>query len=213
MAHLKAIVLAAGLSTRFHGNKLLYSVCGTPLIVRAITSLIRKEEIGNIVVVTGHMREEVEETIKRHFMEHLEGGRITAVYNPLFREGGMSSSVKRGLEVIDKGSDILVLPGDVGCLSESTIDEVIEKYKETSWPILVACLKGRHGHPIIFRASLRGELEAIGEDSQGLKEVVKNHIKDVYCVETEDPGVLLDIDTSEDVRKCEDLLRGKNLCF
>lgn len=209
MRGIQALVLSAGLSTRFPGNKLLFPVGGVPLIVRTISNLVVHDRIEKIIIVTGFMREEIEAVIRRYFEPALRTHKITFVYNPLYKEGGMSSSIRKGLEIADKLSDILVMPGDVGCISSETIKVVLDKHASSLSLITVACYKGRHGHPIIFKSTLRSELESIDEETYGLKKVVKNHVNEVNCVETNDPGVVLDIDTIDDLRKCEELISEK----
>ncbi|NAZ11567.1 MAG: NTP transferase domain-containing protein [Desulfurococcales archaeon] len=211
MRGIQAIVLSAGLSTRFPGNKLLFPLGGIPIVARTIRSLVVQEKIEKVIVVTGFMREDVEAAIKRHTEPSLLDSKVIFVYNPMYREGGMSSSIKKGLEMVPRDSDILVMPGDVGCISAETIKAVLDYHVSSTSQITVACYKGRHGHPIIFKSTLRNELEAINETTYGLKKVVKNHINEVNCVETSDPGVVLDIDTTSDIEICEDLLMKKGI--
>jgi bifunctional UDP-N-acetylglucosamine pyrophosphorylase/glucosamine-1-phosphate N-acetyltransferase len=66
MQAVHAVVLAAGKSTRFGAvfNKLLMPLCGKPLVTY-ITDLLTMLNIGTIVVV-GHLREAVIETITTH---------------------------------------------------------------------------------------------------------------------------------------------------
>lgn len=204
-----AIVLAAGLSSRFPGNKLLTIVGGFPLIVRTIRNLVVQEKLNRIVVVTGYMREEIENVINTYFEEKIKSGKIRIAYNPLFRNVGMSSSIKVGLSFVDLTADILIMPGDVGCVEENTIRMVLERHVESTLPITIACYKGRHGHPILFKSFLRRELEDINEETYGLKRIINDYLKQINCVETNDKGVIIDIDTLGDVKKCEDLLSKK----
>lgn len=204
---IQAIVLAAGLSSRFEGNKLLAELAGQPVIVRTLRNLTSQENVDKIVVVTGYMREEVEETIGRFFEEELSSGRIVFVFNPMYKEGGMSSSVKRGLEEIDRHAHVMILPGDVACLRKSTIQRLIEEHILRGHLITVACYGDKHGHPVIFSYLLRGELEQIDEESMGLKKVIRIYKGDIYCLDTGDEGTIVDIDTIDELKICEELVK------
>lgn len=206
----EAIVLAAGLSTRFKPNKLLERVEGTPLIVRAVQAVLSSDLVTKIVVVTGFMRESVEGVLARALDEEIGRGRLVFAFNPGYAEGGMSSSVVRGVKETTTGSHVLVLPGDVACLDKGTVDAVVRFHLRERPLITVACYRGRRGHPIVFDASLREELLRIGEETMGLKSVVRAHEESVTCVEVDDPGVALDVDTPEDIARCEDLLKKRN---
>lgn len=203
----QAVVPAAGLSTRFPGNKLLEPVAGKPLIARTVGLLVEQELIEKVVVVTGFMREGVESAISRHFGEQLSEGRVVLAYNPRFAEGGMSSSIRVGLLYVDETADVLVMPGDVGCVKKRTVGLVVREHVESGSLITVASYAGRLGHPIIFSSRMRPELESISEETRGLKRLVSSFYDKIRVVETGDPGVILDADYPESAKKCEELLR------
>lgn len=203
----QAVVLAAGLSTRFKGNKLLAEIEGLPLIVRAVKIALSQEAVSKVIVVTGHMREEIEEAVKRHLHNERGFDKISFVYNPAFRDGGMSSSVKRGLERADRKAHIMVIPGDVACVRESTVARLIDAHLSGGHLISIACYRGKHGHPALFSPELRKELESIEEMGLGLKSVIKRHESEAACVETDDEGTIIDIDTEADLKICESLIK------
>ena len=89
------IVLAAGLSRRFGGNKLLTPFGGKPL-VRWVVEAALSSELTTVVVVLGHEHQNV-----RAALADLEApSRLTFVYNDRY-EQGQSSSVVAGLSAIE----------------------------------------------------------------------------------------------------------------
>ncbi len=190
-----AVVVAAGLSSRFPGNKLLYEIRGKPIISITVSKIL-EAGVGRVVVVLGHQASKVFEALINNIQDPTK---LIFVYNKDFAGGGMSSSVRTGIRVVPEHLHIMVHPGDVPFLKANTIRKVAKLHLEESNLITVACYKGRGGHPIIFSPALRGELENIKEETFGLKEVVLRHRKEIRRVETGDPGVLRDVDYPEDV--------------
>ncbi len=199
LENIVAVVVAAGLSSRFPGNKLLYEIGGKPLIALTVSRIL-EAGVGRVVVVLGHQASRVFEAIINNVQDTM---RLVFVYNKDFAEGGMSSSVKTGIRVVPKDLHIMVHPGDVPFLKAETIRRVAEIHLKEKNLITVACYKGRGGHPIIFSPLLREELENIKEETFGLKEVVSRHRDEIRRVETDDPGVLRDVDYPEDITIAE----------
>ena len=57
---------------------------------------------------------------------------------------------------------------------------------------------GRRGHPVGFGKACRVELSALGAD-EGAKSVVAAHREAMVRIEVDDPGVLRDVDTPQDL--------------
>ena len=98
------IVLAAGRSTRMGGpNKLLAELDGKKL-VRIVTEQALASKASEVIVVTGHQAELVEQA--------LGGLKVKFVRNPDFA-GGLASSVKAGIAAVPANAD-----GAVVCLGD-----------------------------------------------------------------------------------------------
>ena len=198
------IVLAAGLSRRFPGNKLLFRWGGVPVVRRTVLNALNSS-VDRVVVVLGHDADRV-----RSVLVDLD---VEFVYNPDYREG-MSSSVKRGVKYLwDKYGDrleaVIIAPGDTAWAPPEAYDLVIEKYREYRGRklIVVAAYKGRRGHPILFDSKLVPEILLIGEHTRGLKGVVYKYKWDTLVVETPYPGVILDLDTYNDLNRVKYMLK------
>lgn len=193
------VVLAAGKSTRFGENKLLYRLGEKTVIERVVESTLGSQ-VDEVLLVLGYEAERLERRLSR------TGCRL--IYNTHFEEG-QSSSVKVGIASVARDSEAaLILPGDTALISSQIIDEVIEEYKRTRSPIVVATYQGRLGHPILFDKSLFQEIAQIGEENQGLKAIVKKYRKQISKVDVDSPEVLLDLDTKEDIGKLSNFSRS-----
>lgn len=188
---LSLIVLAAGKSTRMHGqNKLLAKVDGQPMVRRVVEAAL-SSQVDEVIVVLGHEHAKV-----RAALSDLP---CRFVVNKNYEEG-QSSSVKVGLsEVAELTQAILILPGDVAKIDTRSINLVVDEYKRRNKPIVVAAFHNKPGHPILLAKELFQEIQGISEQSYGLKAVVNNHAVDVQLVETNSENVLKDIDTPEDL--------------
>jgi len=196
------IVPAAGVSSRFPWNKLLYG-SEKPLITQTLDNILNSALVSRIIVVTGYRSNEIEEAIRRY----IDTGKIRITHNPNYN-AGMSSSIKRGLETLRSElgllRGIMVNPADVAWIHPGIYDYVSIKFLESGKKIAVATYQGRRGHPIIFSPSIFNELEAISEETRGLKSVVNKYWYDTILVETGYPGVLLDLDTVLDLNRVKE---------
>jgi len=196
-----AIIVAAGASTRFPGNKLLIELDNKPIIYWSVTKIVGSD-VKKTIVVLGKDAPRILQALITH-LSPLELNKIAFVYNPDYMNGEMSDSIKRGLSLIETNNDILIHPGDVPCLSTWSVKKVLLQHIEKKPLITVACYKGRYSHPIIFSYRLRKELEKIGKETRGLKGLIEKHREQILCVETDDPGTLRDIDEPEDFFECK----------
>ncbi len=192
------ITPAAGLSTRFPGDKMLYVVGGKPLISWTVEKLLRAG-VDKLVVVLGYRAEDVLKAILSNVSDTT---RLYFAYNSEYSIGGMSSSIKRGLGLVCEGEHIMVHPGDVPCVKIESIRKVMEEALKSKESITVAAYNGRKSHPIVFKPYLLKELLEIGEETRGLKGVISRHYDEIRIVETGDPGTLRDIDRIEDLKEC-----------
>ncbi|MCD6301650.1 MAG: nucleotidyltransferase family protein [Staphylothermus sp.] len=198
------IILAAGESRRFPGNKLLFKWEGKPIIRRTLENALRSK-INKIIVVLGHNKDLILETIK-----DLDD-KVVHVYNEEYKKG-MSTSVKTGVKYAyenygEEIEGILITPGDTAWIPPEAYDIVIDKFIEKKPLIAVAAYQGRRGHPIIFHKLLISEILKINEETRGLKKITKKYRLYTLVVETPYPGVILDIDTYNDLNRVKYVLK------
>ncbi|MGH7825436.1 MAG: nucleotidyltransferase family protein [Candidatus Binatia bacterium] len=194
-----AVILAAGESSRMGRPKALLPIEGVRFIEKIVTSL-RATKVGKIVVVLGHNAGEMRERIADL--------QVTVLINQDYKQGQLSSLLVaiRDAESAGAGDEvegILVHLVDHPYLSASLVDLMIDRFRESKKLIVIPRYRGRGGHPVIFSRSLFTELSATPLD-QGAKALVRAYRAETLQIDTEDEGVVVDIDTPEEYRKYVD---------
>jgi molybdenum cofactor cytidylyltransferase len=188
------IVLAAGRSTRFGSNKLLYKLNDETMIERVVKNCT-ESKADEVVVVVGFEADKIRQVLK--------GLCCRIVLNSTF-ETGQSSSVVIGVKSVkDHAKAVMILPGDMAFVEVQHINKVIEEYNSTGAALVVASHMGRMGHPILVDAALLDEVVKISEETFGLKEIVKKYRDQIKFVETGSREVLVDVDVRDDLVAAE----------
>jgi len=179
-------------------NKLLATVHGVPVIVRSLAAMV-EADLEPVVVVTGHMRQEVEAVV--------DGART--VYNPRHREG-MGTSVASGVSALPEDIDgFLIALGDMPWVLPDTIRALIARLAQAGPDaICVPTHGGARGNPVLFGRERRAALTRITGD-RGARDLVGASPSDVAEVPVTDDGILRDIDTVEALAAV-DLTQKKN---
>jgi molybdenum cofactor cytidylyltransferase len=184
-----AIVLAAGRSTRMGGpNKLLAELAGKKL-VRIATEQALASKASEVIVVTGHQAELVEQA--------LQGLKVKLVRNPDFA-GGLASSVKAGIAAVsDKVDGAVVCLGDMPLIDAALIDRLIEAFApDRGNLIVVPVAEGRRGNPVLWSRRFFSELMTLDGDI-GARHLIGKHGEAVAEVPVEGDSAFLDIDTPQ----------------
>jgi molybdenum cofactor cytidylyltransferase len=177
-----AIVPAAGLSTRYGGpNKLLQPWKDSTIVGSVVSTLLA---CGlRVTVVTGRDAELVSRCVSP----------AQTVFNPDFASG-LGSSIATGVREAPAGNGLLIALGDMPELSADTVRILIERY--TTGDLILAPVyesePDRPGHPVLFGADYRSELENLTGD-QGARDVLRAHKENLVLLPL--MGGLLDIDT------------------
>lgn len=189
---LAVILLAAGESRRFNGNKMLAPVDGVPMY-RIIVDKIMDIPAVSRVIVTRY-REIID------YVEENAGGRITAVRNDR-SELGISHSIQLGVRSCrDSGASAYMFAVcDQPWLSKESILKLADVFFESGKGIACLSYGGIPGNPVIFHERYLEELLALKGDIGG-RAVMKNHPEDVEMMEAEDDRELADIDTRQEMR-------------
>src|SRR5207237_2607387 len=184
-----AIILAAGRSTRMGGpNKLLAELDGKKL-VRIATEQALASKASDVVVVTGHQAELVEQA--------LEGLKVKFARNPEFA-GGLASSVKAGIAAVsDRADGAIVCLGDMPLIDAQLIDRLIDAFApDRGHLITVPVAEGRRGNPVLWSRRFFKELMTLDGDT-GARHLITKHAEAVAEVPVEGDSAFLDIDTPQ----------------
>lgn len=124
--------------------------------------------------------------------------RIRMVFNPDY-ERGQLSSLKVAIRSLEASADAaLIHLADHPTVTQQTFQTLVEAWTRGKKPILIARYGSRRGHPVMFDRSMYQELLDAPE-SVGARFVVNADPGRVHYIETDDPGVVLDLDTPQDV--------------
>jgi molybdenum cofactor cytidylyltransferase len=194
-----AILLAAGESTRMGSPKPLLPWFGRTLVERQIEGLL-EAGVKTVCVVTGHRGGEVSEAVggsplfTRWVLQ--EDRRVVVTDNPRYRDG-KTTSIKAGLAALPPDIEAVVVLAVDQPRPASVSRRMLESHLASGRPASSPRYQGHGGHPLVFSADLRKELEAISEEREGLREVMRRHANEINWVVFDDPIVRLDLNTPE----------------
>ena len=199
------IMLAAGNSRRFGGNKLLYEIDGNPMYRYILERLIavagargQGKEVSSCVLETGslkNIKQEMTVTVVTQYEEIEEEARALGVpvyINP-HPDEGISSSLKIGLKANLDADACLFTVSDQPWLTAGTIRQLITLLETTGKGIACVSSEGRLGNPCIFTKKYYDQLLSITGDRGG-KSVITAHRDDTAVLKVEDGKELTDID-------------------
>jgi molybdenum cofactor cytidylyltransferase len=186
-----AVVLAAGASSRMGTPKALLLHQGRTFLERWLDAL-GAAGVVDVRIVLGRDGEVIRRRVP--LPEH------HVVINPA-PERGMLSSFRIGIAALPPGvAGYLLCPVDHPAVGSELIGALAARLEPGR--IVVPIARGRRGHPVLFAAGLRREIEA-APASEGARAVVRADPARVIEV-VAPPEVLLDIDTPEDYRRLEE---------
>jgi molybdenum cofactor cytidylyltransferase len=190
-SRIEGILLAAGESRRMGYPKPLLLTDGKTFIEKIAATMLAV--VPRLVIVIGAHRDRVRAAIPRD-------GRIQIVENPNYSLGQLSS-LKIGLGAMRTDSDgAIVHLADHPAVRVESFRAIVNSYKRTGKPIVIARDGGRRGHPVLFERSVFAELQDAPE-GEGARHVVNAEASRVEYVDLDDPGINLDLDTPADLAR------------
>jgi molybdenum cofactor cytidylyltransferase len=189
---LAAAILAAGESKRMGQPKALVPFQGSTFVDHLIAAT-RHPLVGITRVVLGAGAEGIRASLK------VDASWI--VVNADWPTGQLSS-IHAAIRSMRAGATegILVCPVDHPLISAHLVGQLIAAFDAGGKLIVLPRHRGRRGHPVLFSAALYEELLA-APLAVGARQVVWNHAAEVMEVETEEEGVILNLNDPETVRK------------
>lgn len=190
------VLLAAGLGTRFGGGKLLAPLpailddvpAGTPLAVASARHLVRA--IPEVLAVVRPDDDVLSARLEA------EGVRVVRCADA---HRGMGASLACGVAASAEADGWIVTLADMPWIRPATIVAVAAALASGA-SIAMPVLAGRRGHPVGFAARHRAALQALATD-EGARRVVAAHAHEVTAIAVDDPGVLRDVDTVDDLAR------------
>lgn len=178
------IILAAGEGKRAGGGKLSRDIQGKPML-QHVVEMATQSSLDGVLLVIGYERNLGEKIAK------CTG--IKSYYNPDYSLG-MSTSLKLGISKVPEGiSAVAIILGDMPYVQRKTLDSIVNLYKTTRSKIIIPVCNGKKGHPVLMSCKYNGEIYNILGDI-GAREIIKKHRDEVMHWQTNDLGILRDID-------------------
>ena len=179
-----AVILAAGYSSRMGAFKPGLHIGDETVISRLVTSF-RAAGISDIVVVSGHNRQELWSLIN--------GLEVTESYNENYPEG-MFTSIQAGVQKTDKAlRGFFLIPVDCPLLEAETIDLLVSNIRDDS-SFVVPCYRGKKGHPLYIPMKYRDEILSC-DGNGGLKAITDKYDDQMIRIETGRESTVMDMDT------------------
>ena len=192
---LEAVVLAAGAGARFGGAKLTHPWRGGALIDGALAAAFAAP-VRSVTVVTG--ADPAVEAAARRFAERAgETGRLRVVHCEGHAEG-MGASLRSGVAALPAdAAGVFVFLGDMPLVPPAILPRLAAALAAGA-PAAAPVKDGQRGHPVLFSRALFPALAASRGD-EGARSALKALGDRLALVQTDDPGVLFDVDRPGDV--------------
>jgi molybdenum cofactor cytidylyltransferase len=169
---------------------------GDKPVIRHCVDTFLAAGVQDIVVVAGKEKDGIAGALR--------GLPVTLAVNAA-QESDMAESARIGLKSCDPySSGVLICPADHPLVMPKTVATLILEHRQSPERIIIPCCAGRRGHPSLFPVPVARELLLGGT----LRDIVRREGERVMFMDTDDEGVLLDMDTPEDYER----LKGKIRC-
>jgi len=190
------VVLAAGAGSRYRGtrHKLSEPLGGDSVLVRTLRNAIASE-MSVVLVISQALAAEAQGLVPPEDMVVVDTRHHT--------RWGMGDSIAAGVSIHASATGWLVLPADMPLVRPGSLRAVADALDQQ--PIAFAQHRGRRGHPVGFGAELFSELVMLKGD-EGARRLLARY--PTAAVELDDPGVLFDIDTVDDLALAQRRIDG-----
>jgi len=187
MPEITGLLLAAGQSQRFAGNKLLAEIDKRAMVLHAAASLSPCDRLLAVV-----RRDDID------LQKILKEASIELVFNDA-ADQGMGSSIACGVAASQQSHGWCLLPADMPFVKPATTLEVISTLKQGA-ALAAPFYQDRRGHPVGFGRELSNELLALDKEP-GARHIVSQNQHRLVGINSNDEGVLIDIDTPADLKQ------------
>lgn len=185
--HISAVILAAGSSRRFGGNKLLAEIRGKTVLQHVVDAARNSPVDSVILVISGETAGSFKDT---------NGISVVINNNPA---AGLSYSVRLGIQEASKHADAaLVMLGDMPNITSGIIEKFTELSRKNPESIISGMVRNEFMVPAVFPRSLFGEMKKLSGDF-GARAIIQG-FGNVVPVELKESDII-DIDVRSDVNR------------
>jgi bifunctional UDP-N-acetylglucosamine pyrophosphorylase/glucosamine-1-phosphate N-acetyltransferase len=171
---LSVVILAAGKGSRMNSNKpKVLQTLAAKTLIKHVVSTVEKLNADNIIVVTGHLKEQVEDALVGH--------KITFVHQA--EQLGTGHAVLQALPHIDN-EKVLILYGDVPLISAEVLDNLVVTTHDNDLGVLTAFMEDPAGLGRIVRDKFGTVTNIVEEkDANDVQRQIKEINTGIYCVQ------------------------------
>lgn len=186
------ILLAAGFSRRFGAADKLLQILpdGRPIALAAAENLIKAIPLTIAVL-------RPENTALANLLENAGLKIVFCSSQETEMADSLSAAVRYSAQFSESSVGFVIALADMPYIKPDTI-EAIAHATNAGAAIVAPVYQGKRGHPVGFCAKFRNELEQLTGD-EGARAILKRHADHIELLECNDPGVLADIDTPQDL--------------
>lgn len=188
-----AVILAAGLSKRFGGKKLLEKVNNKSMVLH-VTDLISSLDFDQRILVYSD-----EEVFKEVTANCKESSKFLFLLNEQ-AANGLSTSIKLAVKNLrnDKTEDgIMFFVADQPFIDTLTVKRLIEAFHQGKGSIIVPIYGENRGNPVIFSHKWVEQLKNLEGDVGG-RSIIRQNPEEVWEVPIMDSTIGKDIDTKDE---------------
>lgn len=188
VAHTVVLMLAAGRSRRFGGDKRQAALGAEKTLLEQ--SISQFTSLGLRVFVSLSTASEDDLLAKSLVGESVEILRCERAIE------GMGGTLAESVKKIGDTASILIALADMPGLSSETILQLLEKAQTEN--IVSPVYEGRRGHPVIFGRRFLPLLKNLSGDA-GASQLIREYASSCVSVPVTDAGVVRDVDTAADL--------------
>ncbi len=198
MTAVHSIVLAGGISNRMGFPKALLPFGDTFFLHRVYESLVAAESVPVHIVINAGLQVSLKPQMKQfpqgNFVLNKEPAR------------GQIYSLQLGLKAAsDAGADAAIVAlVDQPAIAVNTIGRLRQAFLEAPEKLFIACYNGQPGHPFLIPKNL---FQAFVSAPEGMtaRDIIADLGSVVQHIETEDPQVVADVDSPEDLARLREM--------
>jgi molybdenum cofactor cytidylyltransferase len=186
------ILLAAGFSRRFGAADKLLQILpdGRPIALAAAENLIKAIPLTIAVL-------RPENTALANLLKNAGLKIVFCGTQETEMADSLSAAVHYSAQFSESSVGFVIALADMPYIKPDTIEAIVHALNSGA-AIVAPVYQGKRGHPVGFCAKFRNELEQLTGD-EGARAILKRHADQIELLECNDPGVLADIDTPQDL--------------